>query len=138
MNKNRGETDLRRLLAELQPALRPETYIFCSLPALPGAWRELEPFAVIRETEGWTLIIPATRATAAGIEYDTCFRCIILTVHSSLIGVGLTAAASGALAERGISVNVVAAFYHDHLFVPADQAGLALEALLSLSAPASS
>lgn len=137
MNKNRGETDLRRLLAELQPALRPETYTFCSLPTLPGSWSELEPFAVIRETEGWTLIIPEARATAAGIGYDTCFRCITLTVHSSLIGVGLTAAVSGALAERGISVNVVAASYHDHLFVPVDQAEQAREVLLSLSSPTS-
>jgi uncharacterized protein len=39
-------------------------------------------------------------------------------VHSSLDAVGLTSVLSNALAEAGISTNIVAALRHDHLFVP--------------------
>ncbi|MHB1138960.1 MAG: ACT domain-containing protein, partial [Microthrixaceae bacterium] len=41
-----------------------------------------------------------------------------------------------ALAERGISCNVVAGYHHDHLFVPASAAQGALAALRELSVAA--
>jgi hypothetical protein len=37
------------------------------------------------------------------------------------------------LAEKGISANVVAAYYHDHIFVPTEHANAALAALRGLS-----
>ena len=49
---------------------------------------------------------------------DVLFKLITLTVHSSLKSVGLTAAVTSKLAEYEISANVVAAYYHDHIFVP--------------------
>jgi uncharacterized protein len=52
-----------------------------------------------------------------------------LTVHSSLEAVGFLAAITARLAETGISVNAVSAFYHDHLFVPHDRADEALARL---------
>jgi hypothetical protein len=42
---------------------------------------------------------------------------------------GFLAAITARLAETGISVNVVSAFYHDHLFVPHDRADEALARL---------
>ncbi|MFT5520425.1 MAG: hypothetical protein ACI9IA_001018, partial [Enterobacterales bacterium] len=54
-------------------------------------------------------------------------------VHSSLEAVGLTAAVATALTQKGISANVIAAYYHDHIFVPSDKAASALEALLAIS-----
>jgi hypothetical protein len=59
---------------------------------------------------------------------------ITLDVHSSLEAVGLIATVSGALAAAGISVNVFAGFYHDHLFVPASKAAQAMSVLKELSA----
>jgi uncharacterized protein len=59
-------------------------------------------------------------------------RRITLDVHSSLEAVGLTAAMSAALADRGISCNVIAGVYHDHLFVPDDRAEEAMEALRTI------
>jgi hypothetical protein len=59
-------------------------------------------------------------------------RMITLTVHSSLAAVGLTAAFSARLAREGIGANVVAAFHHDHIFVPAADAERALAALKAL------
>jgi len=43
--------------------------------------------------------------------------------------VGLTAAVSGRLAANGISANMIAAYHHDHVFVPKDKAQLALQLL---------
>jgi hypothetical protein len=71
------------------------------------------------EDEGLTLILGQDEADAAGLAYDVVTEWITLMVHSALDGVGLTAAVSGALADAGISCNVVAATHHDHLFVPA-------------------
>jgi hypothetical protein len=47
--------------------------------------------------------------------------------------VGLTAVVAGKLAVYDISVNMIAGYYHDHLFVPAAQAEQALELLNNLS-----
>jgi uncharacterized protein len=54
-----------------------------------------------------------------------------------LEAVELTAAVSRALADAGLSCNVIAGFHHDHLFVPyehADQAVAVLESLARRSA----
>jgi GNAT superfamily N-acetyltransferase len=59
------------------------------------------------------------------------YRCawITLRVASSLAAVGMLARVTAALARRGISVNPVAGFHHDHLFVPHDRAADAMAAL---------
>jgi hypothetical protein len=45
----------------------------------------------------------------------------------------LTAAVSATLAGEGMSCNVVAGFYHDHLFVPHDSAVQAVKLLEDLA-----
>ena len=89
-----------------------------------------------REAEGLTLLIAPAEARALGLPDRPLFRRITLGVHSSLEAVGLTAAVSAALTEAGISANLVAAFHHDHVFVPADRAEAALACLRRLQATA--
>lgn len=129
-----GETDLGRLLESLSPRLLPQEYIFCCLDnPKPEVIELLEPLATFREEEGSTLVITRAQADAEQLPYDVVLRCISLGAHSSLEAIGLTAAVSGALAEKGISANVIAAFHHDHLFVPTVRAQEALATLEALS-----
>ena len=58
---------------------------------------------------------------------------ITLQVHSSLTAVGLTARVADALAEAGISANMVAAIHHDHVFVPWERREESLAILHRLS-----
>jgi hypothetical protein len=75
-------------------------------------------------------------AEAAGVGFEAVFAWITLEVHSSLAAVGLTAAVSSALADAGISCNMLAGDYHDHLLVPTDRAAEALGVLGALSSRA--
>ncbi len=124
-----GITDLEVLLREMRPNLRPDEYVYCSVPAGDVSWLSLSPLGYFREDEGQTLILEREAADKAGLTYGPVMRCITLTVHSALEAVGLTAAVAVALTRHGISANVVAAYHHDHIFVPAQDAERALAAL---------
>ena len=129
-----GETDLRRLLNSLAPVLLKPDYVFCTVAhATQVDYRELKPLASFQEDEGRSLILEQIVADEAGLIYESVFKGITLTVHSSLDAVGLTAAVAGKLAEHGISANVVAASYHDHIFVPRANAEQALRLLAAMS-----
>jgi hypothetical protein len=129
-----GETDLGKLLSSMQPVLGESEYVFVSLDKdSPVSVAQLEPLGTFYEKEGLTVIVLKTHADALGIPYQGVFQCITLNVHSSLDAVGLTATVSSALASQGISANVVAAYYHDHIFVPIIKAHQALSCLLKLA-----
>lgn len=125
-----GETNLTTLLASMKPRLLDGEYVFVTIAgARYGDLAELEPLASYQESEGLTLVLTRDAADGADLQYEGAFRGITLSVHSSLEAVGLTAAVSTRLTERGISANVIAAYYHDHIFVQADKAQPALDAL---------
>ena len=128
-----GEEDLDTLLVLLEPSLLPGNFVFCTAANLKyGDFAELQPLASYQEEEGLTLVLAKQSADVAGLAYDSVFNCITLMVHSSLDAVGLTAAVSGKLAANGISANVMAAYHHDHVFVPKNKAQLALQLLTEL------
>ncbi len=129
-----GENDLEKLLAHMTPELMDGEYIFCSFQdAQYGDYSDLEPLAAIIESEGLSLIIPKLKADEKGISYESVFKGITLKIHSSLDAVGLTAAFSGKLTEQGISANVIAGYYHDHIFVQAELADRAMKLLLEFT-----
>ena len=128
-----GEEGLDTWLVLLQPSLLPGDFVFCTAANLKyGDFAELQPLASYQEEEGLTLVLSKQSADVAGLAYDSVFNCIILMVHSSLEAVGLTAAVSGKLAANGISANVIAAYHHDHVFVPKNKAQQALQLLTEL------
>ncbi len=119
-----------KLLNSISPELIEGEYVFCTIPnGKYGDYRDLSPLASFIEAEGLTLVVPRESADKSGLEYDGVFRCITLTVHSSLEAVGLTAAVSTKLSEHQISANVIAAYFHDHVFVPSRFAEKALTLL---------
>ena len=126
-----GLTDLDEMIASLQPVLREGEYVFVSV-TVDEAGR-LPAEATIREDEGVTVVLSRKDADAAGLGYDFVARWITLTVNSSLAAVGLTAAFARVLGDAGISCNVLAAFHHDHILVPAQDAQRALDALRELA-----
>ena len=127
-----GEADLSKLIRNMHPERNPGQYVFCCVDSA-----EIVPapdlLGFFRESEGLTAILQKSTADALGLPYSTVFVWITLSVHSSLEAVGLTAAVSHALTEAGISCNVVAAFYHDHLFMPVKDAERAMDILRRLA-----
>ncbi|GLT19613.1 transporter [Vibrio zhanjiangensis] len=124
-----GITDLEELLRSMQPKLINAEFVFCSVEGELRDYVELAPVASFIEAEGLTLVLERSVAQKAGLVFEGVYSQITLTVHSSLEAVGLTAAVSSKLASQGISANVIAAYYHDHIFVQANKADQALSAL---------
>ena len=134
VNAVRGEINLKTLLARMSPKLDDTEWVFAGVGEEEAVPLTPHAIATFREAEGLTLVLP--QASANDLESVSApMKRIILEVHSSLEAVGLTAVVAGALAEEGISANVVAAYYHDHIFVPKASADHALAVLQALVAP---
>ena len=86
-----------------------------------------------KESEGLTLILLKSIAEEFHVKFEYICSWITLKVHSSLQAVGLTAEFSKVLTKNSISCNVVAGFYHDHIFVDVNDAEKAIEVLKTLS-----
>jgi hypothetical protein len=123
-------TDLSALLATLEPEAVEGAFVFVTLDTLDAT---LPTHATVEESEGITCVVKQSIADQRGLPYDFVAAWITLRVHSALDAVGLTAAVSTALAEAGISCNVLAGHYHDHLLVPHDQQDKALDVLRALT-----
>ena len=126
-----GESNLEILLRSAAPQHNAGKYVFCTVKNI-SATLLTKAVATIREEEGVTLILPQAIADDQLLKYEYIAGWITLKVHSSLAAVGLTAAFSPALAQQGISCNVVAGYYHDHIFVADDDVTHALTILQNL------
>ncbi len=127
-----GETNLSILIKNMQPTLNEGQYVFCTVPNETALDMSKIQF-FFKEKEGLTLVLEKNEADKLGFSYPSVCAWISLTVHSSLEAVGLTAAFANALARENVSCNVVAAYYHDHIFVPFLDAEKAMRALGRLS-----
>jgi uncharacterized protein len=128
----KSEKTLNVLLKSIKPELNEGDYVFCTFKHDTGIDFQ-KTICTFREKEGLTVILKQEDADKMNLDYSFICSWITLTVHSSLEAVGLTAAFSKALSEINISCNVVAAFYHDHIFVSKKDTEKAMNVLLDLS-----
>lgn len=127
-----GEKNLQILLKNMQPKLNAGEYVFCIVHSFDSIETE-HILLFFKETEGITIILRKEIADQYGLAYSFVAAWITLKVHSALEAVGLTAAFSTALTKEQISCNVVAAYYHDHIFVDMKDARKTIEILNQLS-----
>ena len=130
-----GENNPEKLSKGMKPEMQEGIFVFCTIAEQQTIPSAIRPVLMFREREGTTYVIRREEAETAGLSYQFASRLITLTVHSSLDAVGFLAAITVRLAEAGISVNAVSAFYHDHLFVPDHRADQALSILQDMSRP---
>ena len=116
----------------LDPTCDEIEWVYCTVVAVPAA---VDPIVTVVEDEGVTIVVRRDEADELELRYSYVAAHLTLQVHSDLAAVGLTAAVSAALAAAGISANVVAGYFHDHVFVPFARRGEALGLLERLSWP---
>ena len=127
-----GESDLNKLIKGLSPKLNDGEYVFTSIKNIE-LLNTSEVICTFKEKEGFTLILERSRADQLGLRYNFIASWITLEVHSSLNAVGLTSLFTTELANNEISCNVIAGYYHDHIFVSTKDSLKALEILNYLS-----
>lgn len=132
MNLETGETVLEKLIANMEPILNTGDYVYTTLQDLNAVPRSMT-IAEVKEKEGITVVISKENADALGLNYAYVAAWITLNIHSSLQAVGLTAAFATELGKHNISCNVIAGYYHDHIFVDKSDAPKAIEALVAMS-----
>ena len=127
------DSDLGRLLGSIGARLNPGVFVFCELA--PGEAGKLVS-SLLSFCEGETVTVMVTRERAQELALECSFPCawITLEANSDLATIGFLALITTRLAASGISVNVVSAYRHDHLFVPVEKAGSAMGLLEELQA----
>ena len=119
---------LDEILASLTVSRRDGVFAVCTLDEVPDADVE----AVVVEDEGLTVVLPLEEAQRLRLSWGFEAAWLTIDVRTALDGVGLTAAFSTALAAADLPCNVLAGFHHDHVLVPVDRVGEALEVLADL------
>lgn len=127
-----GEKNIAALIHGMTPKLNSGEYVFCTVTDVSSINRT-DTICEFKEDEGVTIVLERNKADALKLHYEYVASWITLQIHSSLEAVGLTALFSTELAKYEISCNVIAGYYHDHIFVDRNDANMAIEALTNLA-----
>ena len=132
MSKAIGEMNLAELIRNMEPVLNEGVYVFASvanIESIPRAMTVCE----MKEKEGVTVVVSKEHAEQLGLPINFIASWITLNIHTSLEAVGLTAAFATALGNNKISCNVIAGYYHDHIFVDQKDAEKAMKVLWEMT-----
>jgi uncharacterized protein len=126
-----GQTNLLRVLKSLTVLCDNVEYGFATIKDKP-ATIDNQILGTFREAEGITIIATKEYLKRNKIEYQGPYAKLTIKAHTSLDLVGLTAVLATKLAEEKISANVVAAYFHDHIFVQFELCQKSIEILDNL------
>jgi hypothetical protein len=127
-----GEINLAKIIKQMKPVLNEGEFVFTTLNNAAHVLRN-DIICEFKEVEGTTLVLKRAKADALNLSYTYIASWITLKVHSSLDAIGLTAVFSTELAKHNLSCNVIAGYYHDHIFIDKRDATKAIEILKELS-----
>ena len=134
-----AESDLSTLLSTLEVIRRDGVWRFETIDKDAASWADLVNLRQVRdiamlfqESEGLTVITSADDET----PQENRWVWLELSVYSDLQAVGFLAKVAAALSDAGVPCNAVAAYHHDHIFVPEAKAETAIAAIEALRAQA--
>ena len=131
MSHQKGGTNLTELIKNMEPVLQAGEYAFTTVKDVSIIPRDIT-IGEFQEKEGRTVILSKEDAERLGLSFDFVAAWITLNVHSALEAVGLTAAFASELGKHGISCNVIAGYYHDHIFVDVKDGQRAISVLQNM------
>ena len=134
-----AESDLSKLLGTLSVTRRDGVWRFETIDKDEASWAELVSLRDVRdiamlfqEREGLSVITSAEALTPENNRWVW----LELSVYSDLQAVGFLAQVAAALTEADVPCNAIAAYHHDHIFVPEGKADAAIRAIEALRSQA--
>ena len=130
-----AESDLSKLLGTLSVTRRDGVWRFETIDKDEASWAELVSLRDVRdiamlfqEREGLSVITSAEALTPENNRWVW----LELSVYSDLQAVGFLAQVAAVLTEADVPGNAIAAYHHDHIFVPEGKADAAIRAIEAL------
>jgi hypothetical protein len=126
-----GTTNLSEVLKSLKVSCDGVEYGFASVKDKQITFN-YDILGIFKEDEGQTIIAPKKYFDSNNIKFEGPYAKLTIEIHTSLELVGLTAVLAKKLADNQISANVVAGYFHDHIFVQYVVRQKAIEAIDNL------